>query len=101
MRTFWLSFRIGDSKDRSAYDDRYGNLLRLIEGYGGRVWASPTSLLVFTEDVYDLREIADHVAQILDLSKDVAVLGEVGSQHAAVIPLSKAGEAASLLKLVN
>lgn len=101
MRTFWLSFRIGDSKDRSAYDDRYGDLLLLIESYGGIVWASPTSLLVFTADVYDLREIAGHIADRLDESKDIAVLGEVGSEHAAVIPPSKAGTAESLLKLVN
>jgi hypothetical protein len=101
MTTYWLSFRLGESAEKSAYDDRYRDLVGLIKGYQGRVWQTPTSLLIFETDLYDLDAIKDHISKTIDVSKDVVIIGEVGSRRVYVLPKSKAGNASQLLELID
>lgn len=101
MTTYWLSFRLGGSDEKSAYDDRYRDLVGLIQSYQGAVWNTPTSLLIFESDVYNLEQIKRHVDKKIDPTKDVVILGEIGTRRVYVIPNTAQGDASRLLDLID
>lgn len=87
MKTFWITFRIGDSlAGGRSYEQRYDAFMSVIAKYADDYWDDPTSFAIFTSAA-NISEIAVDCRRAISPTYDMFLIRELDKQSAVVCGL--------------